>query len=512
MAASTSPCHHDLTIALPDEAATRALGAELALFVGPGDRLLLRGDLGSGKSTLARALIHALAPDLGPFEVPSPTFTLVQTYEFTRIPAVHVDLYRIGDPVEVDELGLDELAEGAVMLIEWPDRLPGVAADRLDIHLKVEGAGRVAVLRGLGGWTARLARFAAARDFISGWCPAGACRRFMQGDASSRRYERVACPGKPPAILMDMPARSGGRPVRGGRGYDELAHLARDAGAVYAIATVLRERGYSAPDIHAHDLPRGLMLLEDLGAAVFGDLYRQGEMRKPLAAATDLLADMATRGWPRAVALPGGGVHEPADYDDDAFLIEAELLLDWYWPHLSDTRPDDTARTAFTASWRALLPRARVGQPVWVLRDYHSPNLIWLAERDGLKRVGLIDTQDAVLGPAAYDLASLLQDARFTIPAALEEEMLARYLTSRRAADADFDDNAFRAAYAIMAAQRASKVLGIFARLAMRDRKPAYLAHIPRVRHYLRRTLKHPALAPLAAWFTRHFPHGLKEE
>ena len=497
--------HHDLTIDLPDEAATKALGAELALFVGPGDRLLLSGDLGSGKSTLARALIHALAPDLGPFEVPSPTFTLVQTYEFTRIPAVHVDLYRIGDAAEVDELGLDELAEQAVMLIEWPDRLPDLPADRLEVRLAEEGAGRVAILRGLGAWAVRLARFAAARDFISGWCPADARRRFMQGDASSRRYERVACPGRPAAILMDMPPRPAGE-------YERRVHLAGDAGAVHAIATGLRARGYSAPEIYAHDLPRGLMLLEDLGAAVFGDLYRQGEMRKPLAAATDLLADMAVRDWPRAVALPGGGVHELADYDDDAFLIEAELLLDWYWPHVTNATPDDAARKAFRALWRELLPQARVGKSVWVLRDVHSPNLIWLADRAGLARVGLIDTQDALFGPAAYDLASLLQDARITIPAALEEEMLARYISTRRTADDAFDDTAFTTAYAIMAAQRACKVLGIFARLAMRDRKPAYLAHIPRVRHYLRRDLKHPALAPLAAWFARHFPHELKDD
>ena len=505
MAASASPLQHDLTIDLPDEAATRALGAELALFVAPGDWLLLHGELGSGKSTLARALIHALAPDLGPFEVPSPTFTLVQTYEFTRVPVAHVDLYRIGDAAEVDELGLEELAESAVMLIEWPDRLPDLPADRLDIHLKEEGVGRAAILRGHGAWAQRLSRFAAARDFVIRWCPEGATRRFMQGDASSRRYERVACPGRPVAILMDMPQRPAGE-------YERRAHLAGDASAVHAISTVLRERGYSAPAILAHDLPRGLMLLEDLGAAVFGDLYRQGRMREPLAAATDLLADMAARDWPRAVALPGGGVHELADYDDDAFLIEAELLLDWYWPHVTGAAPDDAAREAFGALWRELLPRARVGQPVWVLRDVHSPNLIWLANRVGLARVGLIDTQDAVFGPAAYDLASLLQDARITIPPALEEQMLARYLTARRAADDAFDDTAFTTAYAIMAAQRACKVLGIFARLAVRDRKPAYLAHIPRVRHYLRRDLRHPALAPLAAWFAHHFPHELKND
>jgi aminoglycoside/choline kinase family phosphotransferase len=140
------------------------------------------------------------------------------------------------------------------------------------------------------------------------------------------------------------------------------------------------------------------------------------------------------------------------------------------------------------------------------LRDFHSPNLLWLPEREGTARVGLLDFQDAVMGPAAYDVASLLQDARGDVPEMMEIGLLSRYTRARRSADATFDTPAFARAYATLAAQRASKILGIFTRLERRDHKPQYLRHLPRVWTYLQRSLAHPALAPLAAWYRANVP------
>ncbi len=501
-----------LEFSLPDEAATGALARELALFVAPGDRLLLSGDLGAGKSTFARAFIRALAPQAGEFEVPSPTFTLVQPYEFTRIPVAHADLYRIADPYEVDELGLEELAATHVLLVEWPDRLPETPADRLDIHLDYAGEGRTARLEGYGSWVERLKRFAEVREFLARhYGDAPVERRFLQGDASARRYERIRAEGHPPAVLMDMPSRPDGPPVHDGRSYDEVAHLSRDIRAVWAVNHVLVEKGLSAPHTWAHDLPAGLMLMEDLGDAVYGRLYAQGRMEEPLAAAVDLLAAMAGMDWPERVETPAGE-HVVHRYDDGAFLVETDLLTGWYWPHVRGTEAGAEALEEWRATWRELLPHARTGREIWVLRDFHSPNLIWLPERQGIARVGLVDTQDAVRGPATYDLASLLQDARIDIPRDIERAMLERYVEARRAAEPEFDAEDFHTAYAVMAAQRACKVLGIFARLDRRDGKPAYLAHIPRVRRWLRTNLEHPVLAPLEAWFRRHFPEVLEEE
>jgi aminoglycoside/choline kinase family phosphotransferase len=155
--------------------------------------------------------------------------------------------------------------------------------------------------------------------------------------------------------------------------------------------------------------------------------------------------------------------------------------------------------------WRDALQPALDAPPTWVLRDYHSPNIIWLPHREGIKRVGVIDFQDAMMGPAAYDVASLLQDARVDVPEALEIALLARY-SRARLDEPGFDARSFTHLYALMAAQRASKILGIFARLDRRDGKPQYLRHLPRVWTYLQRALAHPALAPLAAWYRDNIP------
>jgi aminoglycoside/choline kinase family phosphotransferase len=141
-----------------------------------------------------------------------------------------------------------------------------------------------------------------------------------------------------------------------------------------------------------------------------------------------------------------------------------------------------------------------------VLRDFHSPNLLWLPDREGVARVGLLDFQDALMGPPAYDLASLLQDARVDVPEMMEITLLSRYTRARRAADADFDAPYFARLYATLGAQRASKILGIFARLDRRDGKPQYLRHMPRVWGYLQRSLAHPALAGLRTWYKANVP------
>jgi aminoglycoside/choline kinase family phosphotransferase len=192
-------------------------------------------------------------------------------------------------------------------------------------------------------------------------------------------------------------------------------------------------------------------------------------------------------------------------YDMDAYLIEAELLLDWYLPRRG-VAVSENMRHEYTAVWRDLLTVAVEAPPTWVLRDFHSPNLLWLPNRKGLARLGILDFQDAVMGPDAYDLASLLQDARVDVAEATELALLGRYLRRRRADDADFDGAQFIQLYVTLAAQRASKILGIFARLDARDGKPQYLRHMPRIWGYLQRSLAHPALAPLGAWYGEHVP------
>lgn len=490
-------------------AALEAYAAGLSLFARPGMVLLLKGDLGAGKSTFARAFIRALAGG-AEFDVPSPTFTLVQTYDETRVPVAHADLYRIGSVHELDELGFDELIKTHVLAVEWPETmLDAKHQDRLLIALSGSGSHRDAIIIASGAWEQALARDDAINAFLDTTRWAGAERRFLEGDASFRRYETLHLPGEA-AILMDMPARPDGPPVKYGKPYSAIAHLAEDIRAVVAINSVLVARGYSAPKAEAYDLAQGFAVMEDLGRRVYGGMMRTGEdMREPMSAAVAVLADMAGRDWPKEVPLDGQTYRVPS-YDVEAQLIEVDLLPSWFWPHLNESAIPAAALSEFEALWMELLPLTQVGHRVWALRDYHSPNLLWLPERQGLARVGIIDTQDALMGHPAYDLASMLQDARVDVDFAIADALCAHYCALRKD-DPDFDRADFDVAYAILGAQRATKILGIFARLSKRDGKHGYLRHIPRVSRYLERNLAHPRLSKLKRWFDTHLPAARRE-
>jgi hypothetical protein len=199
--------------------------------------------------------------------------------------------------------------------------------------------------------------------------------------------------------------------------------------------------------------------------------------------------------------VASGQEHAIPPYDIEAMTIEVELLLDWYMPHIVGHSPSGSSRATFASLWKAALEPVIAAPATWVLRDYHSPNLIWLPGREGIRRVGLIDFQDAVLGHPAYDLVSLLQDARIDVPEDLELKLLGHYARQRKAADSAFDMGGFARAYAILGAQRATKILGIFARLDRRDGKPQYLRHLPRIQRYLARDLAHPVLSDLKVWY-----------
>jgi len=505
-AAIDAPVGEELLAELADEQATRRLAADIAAVLAPGDVVALSGDLGSGKTTFARALIRHLADD-PVLEVPSPTFTLLQTYDLARGPVVHVDLYRVNAPEELIEMGFADLADDAVLLVEWPERAGSLLPhDRLDLELRLiteRGADyRRARLIERGTCAGKVARLQAIRRFLDEAGYGMAERTPLKGDASTRAYERLAIDGEP-VILMNAPRRPDGPPLRNGLPYSRLVHLAEDVVPFVAMARALRERGFSAPAIHAADLEAGLLILEDLGNDPVVTGEPQMAIEERYAAAIDLLLALHQLRLPETLPVAPRMEYRLPRYDADALVTEAELLLDWYLPHRGGAA-DAAAREEFVALWRAALAGAVASAPTWVLRDYHSPNLLWIADRQGIGRVGLLDFQDALLGPAAYDVVSLLQDARVEVSESIEIGLLGHYVKTRRSNERGFDLNAFFEHYAVLGAQRATKVLGIFSRLAERDGKPQYLRHQPRIWRNLRRSLSHPALQPLKAWYDRH--------
>ncbi|MCH9807593.1 MAG: tRNA (adenosine(37)-N6)-threonylcarbamoyltransferase complex ATPase subunit type 1 TsaE [Alphaproteobacteria bacterium] len=514
---------HKFTLAEINEAQVGRFAQELAFVLDAGDVIALRGDLGAGKTTFARALIRALADDPA-HEVPSPTFTLVQTYETPPIALAHFDLYRLTAAEEIEELGFDHLRSVGACLIEWPERAEDyLPAERLEVSLtEPDGAtGDVRTLEiiGLGNWATRARRLQAMHELIeaSGFGGAEVSLKTMSGDASTRKYARLerapgwkgpeARAGAPCALLMDWPRHPDGPAVRDDKPYSQIAKLAEDVGPFLAVGAGLKSAGLSAPAIYATDIDNGFILLEDWGALDYGSALALGENQLDLwQDAIDALLKL--RGVPADQPLPvgNGKSHTLPKLDRIILEIETDLVPDWLWQavHGSPMPADVLAR--YRQVWEPIFETILDEPTGWMLRDYHSPNLILLPSETGHRRAGVIDFQDALQGPLAYDLVSLLQDARLDVSAQIENALLSDYCSKARATEAEFDADRFRLIYAMLGAQRNTKILGIFARLAKRDKKTRYLTHMPRIWGYLERNLAHPQLNALSRWYEEAFP------
>jgi tRNA threonylcarbamoyl adenosine modification protein YjeE len=489
-------------IQLAGEADTMRLGEQLALTLKPGDCIALVGDLGAGKSTLARAFIRAMADD-EELEVPSPTFTIVQSYNL-RIPVHHLDLYRLSDVSELDELGLDEMLKDGICLIEWPD----IAAQdlprdsRLTLQLEHSGTGRIAQLEGPTRILDRLQRVLDIADFLGKAGHGTSKRRFLTGDASTRAYETILRQNGPNFILMDWPTPPKGAVIQDGKTYAEIAHIAQTPPAFIAIGNYLSGNGLSAPAIHAADIGKGLLLLEDLGREGVLDEAGNPTAERYLESVA-CLARLHALKTPGILPVDDSETYSIPGFDRAAMKVEVSLLIDWYLPWKRGSAASQDERDEYFAIWDDLIDQLAESETNLLLRDFHSPNIIWRDDRTGAGKVGIIDFQDAMIGPTAYDVASLVQDARVTIRPDLSNALLERYLVLRRQQDATFDETTFRDTFAIMATQRNCKLAGIWVRLMQRDGKPGYMRHMPRTMEYLKAVLKNDRLSALRDWLIK---------
>jgi len=480
--------------------AMKSLASRLAPFVSEIDFIALRGPLGAGKTTFAQGLL----PALGVTEaITSPTYQLVHSYAGTNRQIFHCDFYRLA-PQEEEEIGFRELCSQGVVIAEWPETVEEIIPpDRLEVQIEGEGSTRSVSLTGLGTWQKKLERFREVEAFlVNGW--GGSLCTAVKGDASVRVFSRLT-QGGDHAMLMNWPLQSDGPPILNGRPYCDIAHLAREGTPFLAISEWLRKKaGLSAPAVLMADRERGLYLVDDLGDALFGQLIAEGAPLDPLyTLAVEGLLSLHASKPPRELPAPDATNYRLPEFDREAIEIELDLLLQWYFALIGSPLSDEITQ-AFFEAWSPFIAWLDSQPKGLVLRDFHSPNLLLCEKRSGLQRLGVIDFQDAVWGHPAYDLVSLLQDARLNVPEQSERTLFRKYCDSMERHEPAFDREAFAKAYAILGAQRNTKILGIFARLSRRDGKHGYLAHLPRIQSYLFRNLAHPDLKPLRAWYEAH--------
>lgn len=446
------------TIDHADADLTSALARAIAAVLRPSDVIALQGSVGAGKTHFARGLIRARQGDLAE-DVPSPTFTLVQTYDDPMGTEIwHADLYRLTHPDELVELGLEDAMEDAIALIEWPDH-GGPLPQPLTIELEAipdQPDLRRIVLSGDAARWDRVVRMVTIAQLLhrAGWADARLVP--LAGDASSRRYFRLF-DGARRAVLMDASAGT--------------------TAPYVAMTQWLRNRQMNAPEIFAADQAEGLLLIEDLGDDLVARVLEDQPALAPMlySRLTDLLVELHRFAPPDFVLRLDGA----------ELAHQVALFAEWY-PAAAGVPGLGADVAPVIARLHAEL--AEDMPPVLSLRDFHAENVIWREEGP----LGLLDFQDAVSVHPAYDLVSGLQDARRDVDPAIEQAEIARYIAAT-----NVDDARFRAAYALLGAQRSLRIMGIFTRLAQRDHKMRYLAFMPRVWAMIQRDLAHPALAPL---------------
>ncbi len=296
---------------------------------------------------------------------------------------------------------------------------------------------------------------------------------FLAGDASFRTYYRLV-KGDETRVLMVAPPD-----------FEKPAEYAQ-------VTRLLETHGLSVPQIYHIDLEQGFILLEDFGDELYSRCLQNGYNEEELyEKAVDVLIHLHQNSTDGSSLAP---------YGKAKFLEEALVFLDWAYPHHMTTE----LRDSYLSEWSNIYSQLPTMPQAIVLRDYMIDNILYLKDRPGIKACGLLDFQDALWGDVTYDLVSLLEDARRDVSPVLAQKMLDRYLE----AFPHISKDEFMHSYYAWGAQRSTKIVGVFTRLAKRDHKPNYLKHIPRVWRILREDLKHPALQPVKKWFDQHQAWG----
>ena len=429
------------------------IGEIIALFARKNDVITLKGELGTGKTTLARAIIKKLTNNKN-IEVPSPAYTIIQEYQSPHLSIAHVDLYRIKNPHDIEELAIEDACERNLVLIEWPDIAENILPKtRLNIRFEEEIKNqtkpyhepiRKLTLNAQGEWQKRLKHIKYVQDFLNEKGYGEAKRYLMYADASMRRYERLennknTKKNIKTVLLMDMAAQNNHHNNQ--TNYDHSAAIQSGISAFVTIGENLKKIGLSAPEIYETDKKNKLAIIEDFGADDYVKIAQKEKNMAPWRnAAIDVLLHLYKVNPPKQITNRKGQIYTLKKYGKNILNAEKNLLLEWFYPHQTRKKLTKENIIIWNKIWQNLFNITNGEKNIWTLRDFHAPNLVALERRKGIKKVGIIDFQDALIGHPAYDLVSLLQDARIDVIPEDEETALRYYIKKRHNIEKNFDE------------------------------------------------------------------------
>tara|TARA_Y100000590_G_scaffold470226_1_gene662894 strand:- start:7136 stop:8611 length:1476 start_codon:yes stop_codon:yes gene_type:complete len=457
------------------------------------DVIILNGKIGSGKTTLARHIINRIL-QIDISEIVSPTFNLYQVYENNNQKIHHYDFYRIENDIDLHEIDLAESFDEGITIIEWADKYKNYLPDSyLEIEISEIDEGRVYKLRGCGTFKDRINKHNSLVHFLSNYKKPINKVEKIRGDASKRVYKRLYTQ-EDSLILMVYDKKEK---------KENPSKLSTQIHDYVSICKYLREINVRAPKIYAVDYENQFLVQEDFGDLKYSDIFIKEGFRKLYEPAIDTLINITKNKCPTNIKTDEA-IYKFEEYDKKTYLNEVNIFIDWYWPYVKGSICNAHVKSEFTEIWENLLDKLSEESSL-VLRDFHSPNLIFQPDGKGAEKCGIIDFQDALIGHPLYDLVSLAQDARITIKLDQELFIIDYYMKDFNFKKYQLNKHEFINQYNILGAQRALKILGVFARLSMSYQKHEYLIHIPRILDYINRNMGNESLRSLSIWLKKNF-------
>ena len=469
------------------------LSKELAPLLNEGGVVTLNGQIGAGKTTLAKLIIQQLTQT--PLEdIVSPTFNLYHTYNKDNLEIAHYDFYRIESEMELHEIDLNESFTDKICIIEWADKFRDfLPKDRIEIFIKCTKNERVYRINPLGKFREVVSNRAKIENFLGGLDINFTELQRLPGDASKRNYYRVMSSDNT-MIVMDATQKSDIKNKTGlTNGIDDFIK----------IQEYLNSIDVRVPKLIVRNKIDNIILEEDLGEYSYTDMLTKENYQKLYNPAIQRLIHISNINHPKNISTKSNP-HYLKEFDLNIYLNEAEIFIDYYWPFIHGKQCNADKKQEFTQIMEEVYSNL-TNDKTLMLRDFHSPNLLFLENENGFRKCAVIDFQDALFGHPLYDLVSLTNDARITIDEYQEKYLIGLYKKDFPFNNFQFDSLSFMQQYHILGVQRSIKILGIFARLAILETNQNYLVHMPRVICYIKRIMQSGSIQALACWLNQNF-------